>query len=121
MNLGNNEHREKPVSDDKQNEMIRILFEISDTYWSTTKQRVLWHQDIEFLVWGMVLNSPFPTSVMVQRKIPKKPIERLRVLSKELNGWIFWPRVLPQERFVPMDKWVVMYDVWAKSIVSVPK
>ena len=65
-----------------------------------------WCHNIEFIAWKE-LNGPESES-----NLTGKESFILKELIKELNGWVLWDEILNEEAFIPMDKWIKVFNEW---------
>jgi hypothetical protein len=101
------------VLKNKQDEIATLIFEISDDGWSAS-----WYPDIEFIVWSMLQGLFSRKHIGTRYDNPKhmqelrSRLDRLRILSKEVNGWISRLPNHSEESFIPMNEWLIRYESW---------
>jgi len=78
--------------------LLKIVSAISEEYWCAG-----WRHDLEYILWDAVIG---------RRKDICTPeeIEQLKYLSEKCRGWIIWDEQTKDERFVPMEEWLRLYE-----------
>jgi hypothetical protein len=74
-----------------------VMSGISEDYWCAG-----WLHNLEYLLWDAVIGK---------RKIcSPEQVEQLKYLSEKCGGWIIWDEQAKDERFVPMQEWLRLYE-----------
>jgi hypothetical protein len=71
---------------------------ISEDYWCAG-----WLSGLEYILWDAGTGKR-------KNVCTSEEIEQLRYLSEKSGGWIIWDEQLKDERFVPMDEWLRLYE-----------
>ena len=65
-----------------------------------------WMQDLEFVLWSALDSGPTEYG---RTFICSEKINRLKVLSKKIEGWIFFDDKLG-EKFITLQEWKIIYE-----------
>lgn len=82
----------------KQRELTELMSDISQACWCAT-----WMSSLEFDLWRIVQNGG---SHYGQDDIAPETIEKLRLLSNEIAGWITWEE---GPIYISMGAWLNLY------------
>lgn len=76
----------------------KLMSEISEEHWCAG-----WLGGLEYTLWDAVVGK---------RKdiCSSEEVEQLKYLSGKCGGWIIWDEQAKGERFVPIEKWLSLYE-----------
>ena len=81
----------------------KLMSGISEDYWCAG-----WLSGLEYTLWDAVTGKR-------KNVCSSEEIEQLRYLSEKCGGWIIWDQQAKDERFVPIDEWLRLYDARLRS------
>jgi len=81
----------------------KLMSAISEERWCAG-----WMHGLEYTLWDMVTGRR--TGVC-----SREEIEQLKYLSEKCRGWIIWDEQSRDEKFVPMQEWVRLYEAWNRK------
>lgn len=78
--------------------LVKAMSGISEEYWCAG-----WLHDLEYILWDAVIG---------RRKGPcsTQDLEQLKYLSEKCDGWIIWDEQEKDQRFVPIEEWLRLYE-----------
>lgn len=71
-----------------------------------------WMDDLEFHLWDAIHGG---SRKYGQVTLTQTQLDGLRQLSGRLGGWVCFGDDEGVEDFVPLDRWVVLYDQWKRK------
>ncbi len=76
----------------------KVMSGISEEYWCAG-----WMHNLEYMLWDAVIGKR-------EGICSPEEIEQLKYLSGKCSGWIIWDEEAKDERFVPMQDWLRLYE-----------
>jgi len=76
----------------------KLMSEISEEYWCAG-----WLGGLEYMLWDTVTGKRKDICSLEE-------IEQLKYLSEKCGGWIIWYDQATDERFVPIEEWLRLYE-----------
>ncbi len=76
----------------------KVMSGISEECWCAG-----WLRNLEYMLWDAVMGKR-------EGICSVEEIEQLKYLSEKCGGWIIWDEQAKDERFVPMQEWLRLYE-----------
>ena len=68
-----------------------------------------WLSGLEYILWDAVTGKR-------KNICGPEEIEQLKYLSEKCGGWIVWDEQATDERFVPMEQWLRLYEAKRREL-----
>jgi hypothetical protein len=92
----------------KQQELYELMSDISEDCWCAG-----WLDGNEYSIWDAMQTGNLTYGMGA---IDKESLEKVRELSKELNGWVIWDDALNENAFVTADEWLKILNEFYKDL-----